>query len=69
MKRLFSEPQTLDNGSVAFDVLFLDVVQETATLTDKLQEAPARMMILFMHLEMLRQIFDPPAQKRNLNFR
>ena len=69
MLRLFSDTQTLNNGSVSLDVLLLDVIQKPASLSNELQEASAGMMILLVHLEMLRQVFNSTAQKRNLYLR
>ena len=69
MLRLFSDTQTLNNGPVSFDILLLDIIEKPAPLSDEFQEAPAGMMILLVHLEMLCQVFNSTAQKRNLHLR
>ena len=67
--RLLSEPKTLNHTSIAFHVLVLYIVQESSPLADQFQEPSARMMILLMGLEVVRQILYPGAEEGNLDLR
>lgn len=67
--RLSSQPQFLDNGPVTLYILFFDIIEQTTTLAHQHQQAAAGMMILFVNLEVIRQIGDPVAQKADLHFR
>jgi hypothetical protein len=65
---LSTNSESLDNRAITLDVLFNQVVKQTTTLTNHLQQSTTGMMIFFMHFEMLGQISDPLGQKCNLNF-
>jgi len=65
---LFSQTKTLNNLSVPFNILIFQIVQKSPPLTDQLQQAPTGMMVLFVDLEMIRQVFNSCTQKRNLDF-
>ena len=52
---------------ITLDVGPLKIVEQTSTLRDHLQQAAPRMVILFMGFEVLREIVDTLAEKRNLN--
>src|SRR5574340_258511 len=67
--RLLSEPETLNHTSIAFHVLVLHIVQESSPLADQFQEPSARMVILLMGLEVVRQILYPCAEEGNLDLR
>jgi len=66
---LSTQSETLDDVAVSFHVFFLEVVKEPSSLPDKFQQSPARMMILFVNLEVLSQIPDAGADQCDLNFR
>jgi hypothetical protein len=65
---LFPETQTLDYISVAFHIIFFDIIQQSSSLADQLQQTAPGMVIFLVRLEMLGQIFDPRAQQGNLYF-
>jgi hypothetical protein len=65
---LLPETQTLDYGSVAFHIIFFDIIQQSSSLADQFQQAAPGVMIFLVRLEMLGQIFDPRAQQGNLYF-
>src|SRR5574340_1344771 len=69
VRRILAAPQLADQVRVASRILALEVVEETTTLADQFQQAATRVMILRVHLEVLRQVIDPLAQERDLNFR
>ena len=66
---LFANSQPLDESPVPLHILGLEVVEEMPPLSHELQQPPAGMMIFNMRFEMVRQIIDPFAQDRNLDFR
>lgn len=65
---LLPETQTLDYVSVAFHIIFFDVIQQPSSLADQLQQAAPGVVIFLVRLEMLGQIFDSRAQQSNLHF-
>jgi hypothetical protein len=64
---LLPEAQTLDYVSVAFHIVFFDIIQQSSSLADQLQQAAPGMVIFLVRLEMLGQVFDSRAQKGNLH--
>jgi hypothetical protein len=64
-----SDPEFLDDDSVSFDVFLLQIVEQSSSLTDNLQQTSAAVMIFFMDLEMFRQIGDPFGEDGYLHFR
>jgi hypothetical protein len=55
---LLTDAEATDQVGVPLGVLRLDVVEQPATLTDQLEQAAARMVILGVDLEMLGEIAD-----------
>jgi hypothetical protein len=68
-RALLPETQPGDDASIAIHIAFLQVIQQSPPLADKLQEPPAGMVIFLVHLEMLRQILDAGTEEGNLHFR
>jgi hypothetical protein len=66
---LLPEAQTFDYVSVSLNIILFDIIEESSSLTNKLQQTATGMMILLMRLKMLCQVFNPGAQKSNLDFR
>ena len=64
---LLPDPQLLNQGAVPLHIHLFQVVQEVPPLTHEFQETPAGVMILYMGLEMLRQVIDPLAQDSDLD--
>src|SRR4029077_17139524 len=52
---------------VALDVWPLQIIKQTATLRDHLEQAAPRMIVLFMYLEMFSKLVDPLAEQSYLN--
>src|SRR4029450_2885068 len=50
-------------------VLSLQILEKPPALADQHQQSPARVMVLRMRLEMLREAVDALGQKRNLDLR
>ncbi len=61
--------ELLDEGTVLFDVAVLDVLQETAALTDEHHEATTRVVVLLVHLQVLGQVADALGKNRDLHLR
>ncbi len=65
--KLLSDSELRDDGSVALDVNFFKVVEQTTTLTYHLEQTAARMTILLMGLEMLGEVIDALSEECDLN--
>src|SRR5262249_9387401 len=64
-----TQAELLDEGTVALDVLALQVVEETATATHEAQQTPARVVIFGVLPKVLGEVVDPPGQERDLHLR
>jgi hypothetical protein len=64
---LVPESEFLDDLPVAFDVCTLEVVEQTTTLADHLEQATAAVMVLFVGAKVLGQVIDAFGENRNLN--
>jgi hypothetical protein len=64
---LIPQAQFLDDLAVIVDISALQVVEQTATLSDHLEESTTTVVILFVSAEMVRQIVDALREQRNLN--
>ena len=67
MLNVIADTKPFDQRTVLLDVTLLDVLEKAATLTDELHEAATRVVVLFVHLEMLGQVADALGQDCNLN--
>ena len=56
--RLSTEAKLLYDSSVSLDVLFLEVVKEAASLTDKFEQRKTCDMVLLVAFEMLGKVSD-----------
>src|SRR4029453_5736658 len=64
---LLANAQRLTDRPVAVDVLALEVIEQTAALTDEHQQPTPRMMVLGVHLEVLREGGDTLGKERDLD--
>jgi hypothetical protein len=64
---LLAQTELFNNGTVALNVVFGQVVEQVAAATYHLEQTAAGMMILFVHLQMLGELVDAHGQNRNLN--
>ena len=62
------EPELGDDTSVTFDVISLEVVEETAPLAYQLEEPPPRAVVVAVQLEMFGEVVDAFAEDRDLDF-
>jgi hypothetical protein len=67
--RLAAQAQPTYEAPVTLDILFLQVLQEPATLADHLQETPPRMEIVLVLAHMLGQVPDAAGEQRDLYLR
>src|SRR3990167_8562178 len=65
---LLADAQPLNERRVALGILALDVIEQAAALADQLQQAAPRVVVLRVGLEMLREVIDPLAEQRHLDF-
>ena len=66
---LSSETQFLDQCAIPLQVSLLEVVQEAAAAADQLQQPTARVMVLRVRAQVLRELVDPLREERDLDFR
>ena len=58
----------MNNRLVTFGIVSLEVVEQAATLADQHEKTPARTVILLVHFEVIRQLANPLAKQRDLDF-
>jgi hypothetical protein len=68
-QRLSAQPKPSYERPITLDVLFLQVLQETAPFTDQLQKAPPRMEIVLVLAHVLGKVPDTLREDRDLNLR
>ena len=66
---LLTKTKLCDQCTVSFDVVLLQILEKSSSLTDHLQKASSGMMILRVLLQVLGELRDPCGQHRDLNFR
>src|SRR5262249_17896689 len=66
--RLSAQPQLLDQCPIAVGLGPPQVVQEASALAHQLEQPTARMVVLFVDLEVRGEAVDPLGQKRHLHF-
>src|SRR5437660_7592481 len=64
-----ADAEPLPDRAVAVDVLLGQVLQQPAAAADQQQQPAAAVVVVFVHLQVLGQVVDPPGQQRNLDFR
>jgi hypothetical protein len=64
---LSSQTELADDGAVALNVLFDQVIQQPAALSNHHQQSTAGMMILLMLFQMFRELVDSGGQQRYLD--
>src|SRR4029077_1258741 len=65
--RLSTKAEESHYHVVALDVCPLQIIKQTATLRDHLEQPAPRMIVLFMYLEMFSKLVDPLAEQSYLN--
>jgi hypothetical protein len=67
--RLVAEAKIADDLPVPGDIVTLQVLQQSTSLSDHFQETPTTVMILGVRTEMVCEIVDPVREQRDLNSR
>src|SRR3954454_21803342 len=62
-----AEAELLDEGAIALEVFALQVVQEPPAAADELQQAAARVVVVLVRPQVLRQLVDALRQHRDLD--
>src|SRR5688572_22999711 len=65
----FSQPEPADDVQVSRPVLARQILEQTVALTDHLEQAAARRVVLLVRLEVFGQLVDALGQDRDLHFR
>ncbi len=58
----------MHNRFVTFGIVYLEVVEQAATLADQHEKTAARAMVLLVRFEVIRQLANPFAKQRDLDF-
>jgi hypothetical protein len=66
---LFAYTELVYDLTVTVQIVFLQIVQMATPLADHFKETSPRMVVMFVRLQVFRQVADAPAKKRYLNFR
>src|SRR5215212_2586809 len=66
---LSAQAELRDERPVALDVLFLQVLEQPATLADHPEQAPARMVVVLVLAQVLRKVRYAPREHRDLHLR
>ena len=67
MLKLLSDAASFDDGTVSFDVVLEEIVEELSSLTDHLLHTSAGMVVLGVLLEMLGELGDSLGEDGDLN--
>ena len=62
-----AQPELLDEGAVALEVVLLKVVQEPATAADEHEQPAAGVMVLLVGAKMLGELVDALGEQRDLD--
>jgi len=68
-RRLLADAEFPDNGFVTLGIVFFEVIQQATPLADQHEKSTPGSVVFLVRLEMLRQLTNAFAQKRDLNFR
>src|SRR5207302_4902986 len=61
--------ELLDESAIALEVSLLEIRQEATAAADELEQTPARVVILRMRAQMLRELVDALREQRDLHLR
>jgi hypothetical protein len=64
-----TDPESLDEGPIPRRILFPEILQKPAALSDQHQQAAAGMMVFFVGAKMAGQAIDPLGEERDLYLR
>jgi hypothetical protein len=64
---LLAQTKLVDDVFVAFGIVFLQIVEQTASLADQHEKTAARTVVLLVRLKVFRQLTNALAQQRDLD--
>jgi hypothetical protein len=67
--QLPSQSKLFDDLVILVYVRSLEIIKQLSPARDHFEQAPARVIVLFVHFEVLGQLIDPLRQKRDLYLR
>jgi hypothetical protein len=67
--RLLADAEFRDDRLIPLGIVFLQVVEQATPLADQHEKAAARAVVFLVRLEVLRQLANPFAEQRDLDFR
>ena len=68
LKQLLADTEAGDDGTVALDVGFGEVIEQALSLTDHLQKAASGVVVVLVLLEMLGKVVDSLGENSDLDF-
>jgi len=66
---LSSQTELADDGTVALNIRFLQIVEEVSSVTDHFLKPAAAVEVVFVGFQMFCQVVDPGGENCNLNLR
>ena len=69
LRKLLTQTQLSDQGTVTVDVLLLQIGQQIAAAADHLEQAAAAVVVMLVGLKVLGQVIDTSGQQSNLDLR
>ena len=69
VNKLLTDAKLGNDSTITLDVVLGDIVQQTTTLTDELEQAHAAVVVLLVHLQMLGELVDALGQDGDLDLR
>ena len=66
---LLADAEFGDDRLIPLGIVFLQVVEQATPLADQHEKAAARAVVFLVRLEVLRQLANPFAEQRDLDFR
>jgi hypothetical protein len=65
---LLADAEFRNDRLITLGIVFLQVVEQATPLADQHEKAPARAVVFLVRLEVLRQLANPFAEQRDLDF-
>jgi hypothetical protein len=67
-KPLLANAELTDHGLITLGIVFLEVVEQAASLAHQHEKSAARAVVFLVRLEVLRQLANAFAKQSDLNF-
>jgi hypothetical protein len=66
---LLTDAEAFDQSAIAIEVLLLDVVEQTPSAANQLEESSSAVVVLGVALEVFSELFDSGGEQSNLDLR